>query len=302
MFYITGMSLLFPTRNNNSKLGLGHWAKVAVLLLAIAALTWYGKYRKPQARISREHGIAVWIVPHQRGLSALLALPDDGNDSNQVHSGLRVWLSPPREPTRIFETGSARYRGPHLDIVGDSLDLITLEQIAASVDTGGTLRWLGISGWPETLVARASGPRQTTQAKPATGRHEWFAPSRTGEDVQLDLEFLHDQAQNYTLTVTHEGYRLRFWSSPQAFAADTTQDTLSVGVLLYKITKPESVPLIHEKRVITLLWHGPAVPGSDSTRIALGADESMAIAATDIRWPTMRVKRMHLDGWKPAIQ
>ena len=295
------MGLLYSPRNN-SKLGISHWVRVAALLMITAALTWYGKFYQAKPRISREHGIAAWMIPHSQGLSVLLALPDDGNDSNRVQSGMRLWLRPPREPAGVVDPGGIRYRGASMAIVGDSLPLLALEQIATSVDTGGQILWLGSAGWPEDLAARALGPRQFIHAVPAAGAHDWLDSKRTGEDVKISLTFAGQSSQDFTLDLLFNGYRMRFWSSPRALSQDSSHDTLSVGVLLFPLARETSIPLLHEKRIATLIWNGPPIPGADSTRIALGEPESMALAASDEDWSTLRVRRLHLKGWMPREQ
>lgn len=295
------MSLLIP-KANNSKLGLSHWARVLAVLLTIAVLTWYGKFHHARPSVSREHGLAAWSVPHDRGLGVLLVLPDDDNDSNRTASGLRLWLNPPREPLHLPDSGGVHYRGSAMVVLGDSLPLLTLEHIAATVDTGGRILWLGAPGWPEHLVEQTAGPRQFLQASPAPGIHDWLPTAQTGTDVQLTIRFMGGTARDYTLDVLYNGYKLRCWSSPKAWAADARQDSLSVGILLYKIASAVEIPARPSQYMTTFIWHGPAASGDDSTRIALGEPDIMALVATDEDWATLRVRKMHLPSWRPREQ
>lgn len=289
------------TPRKDSKLGPAHWLRVIVILLIIAVLTWYGKFHKPTLRISRDHGVAVWMVPVNDGLAALLVLPDDGNDSNSVKTGTRIWLGPPRDQAPLY-SGGIRYLGGKMVLLGDSLDLSALSQAAATVDTGGHVLWIGSAGWPEHLVREAAGPRQFTHGSPAVGDFSWIPAEWIGNDVELSVRFLGDNSRDYIVELGYEGQKLRFWSSEKALAADSGHGPLGVGVLMFRIAEGAEIPLLHSKEVQTLIWHGNAGSGTDSTRIVLGAPESMALAATDKGWNTLQVRRMHLRHWNPREQ
>lgn len=291
------MGLLLPS-NNNKKLGVSYWTRVLILLGFISVLTWYGKFFKPQPVASRDHGLAVWTFPHARGLGVLVVLPDDGNDSNQVRTGLRLWLNPPREPGWVAQHGGIRYRGGSMVVIHDSLPLVSIEQMAQSIDTGGHLLWLGLPGWPERLVERAVGPRRFTLGIPSSQPADWLG-AFSGRDSRMELVFLGDDAQDYLLNWECEGYRFRFWSSAVAFQADTLQDSLSVGVFLYPLDILPDSPRL--RQVGSLIWKG-AVQGQDSSRLALNQPESMALAATAPGWKTLKVRRLHLKGWNPDMQ
>ncbi len=295
------MSLFFPSAKN-SKMGPAYKIRLVLLLLLVSLLTWYGKFHEPTPRISRDHGLAVWAIPHARGLSALVVLPDDDDDGNEVSSGMRLWLSPPREPAQVASPGGVRYRGPLMVLVGDSLPLSTLEQAAASVDTGGHVLCLGASSWPSSLLSSALGPRRHEQLNPDTSDFPWVSPALVGSDVKINLRFLSGGAKDYILDLVYEGHRVRLWSSPLALQADTSNDTLSVGLLLFSPSPEAPVPLASEKRVRTLLWAGSPLPGGDSTRIALGEPASVAVAATQKDWTSLKVKRLHLQDWNPKAQ
>jgi hypothetical protein len=150
------MGLFYPNpKSATGKIGWGHWLRVAVILAITALLTWYGKFYKPEPSISRNHGFAAWALPHKGGLGVLVALPDDGNDSNTVETGLQLWFNPPDSGAAFLERNGVRYGGAGPIVVKDSL---TWQRIASTL-AGTDVEILGWGGKPYTVDILHKGYR-----------------------------------------------------------------------------------------------------------------------------------------------
>jgi hypothetical protein len=268
------MGLLTPSFSNkdSKKLGTVHWVKVLILFLITGLLTWYGKYHKPRPMLTRINEFAVWIVPCQNSLSALVVLPNDDNDSNDVRTGLRIWLQPP-DSILVFERNSAaRYRGKNIVAIGDSLNENLKQDLFSTLDSNGNFYWLG--------------PLGTEQ---------------TGEDVFAELKLIDAKVQDYLLDIIYEGHKLRFFGSQVALDS-SAEEPLSAAVLMFEQTNDIEPPFKNNRQIQSLIWYGKNSQGeTDSSRIALNYDEALALISYDKK-RGLSAKRLHIKNWNHCRQ
>ena len=221
--------------------------------------------------LTRKNGFAVWLIPHKDGLSALVALPNDNNDSNKVSTGLRIWLSP-LDSLLAFERLSAiRYRGKNVIAIGDSLNEDLKQDLFSTLDSNGKFFWLGPLG-----------------------------AELTGEDVFAELKLFNYRPQDYILDLVYEGYKLRFFGS-QAALDSLAEEPLSAAVLMFKPADESEPPFKNSNQIQTLVWNGKnEKKTADSSRIALNYKEAVALIFFNGK-RGLSAKRMHLKGWSPEF-
>jgi hypothetical protein len=263
------MGFLVPSSSDkySKKLGLRHWVKVWILLIVTGLLTWYGKIYESPPSLTYINDFAVWIVPHKNGLGALIALPNDNNDSNNVKTGLRIWVSPP-DSILAFERNGIRYRGKNIVVVGDSLNENQQKDMFSTLDSTGRLFWLSN-----------------------------LSKEYTGEDVQAELKLFNNKAQDFLLDLIYKDHKLRFFGS-QAALDSTSEEPLSVAVLMFHPEDENEPPLKNSEEVQVLIWKGKNEKGANSSRIALNYAEAFALISSN-RVHGLRAQRMHLKGWSP---
>ncbi len=264
------MGFLYPSRSekNSKKIGLKHWIRVCILVTIICLLSWYGKFYKPKPHLTRINDFAVWIIPHKYGLSALAALPNDGNDSNNVKTGLRIWISPPDSLLAFERSSAVRYRGKNILVVGDSLGEQLKQDMLSTLDSNGNFYWLGPLG--EELV---------------------------GEDAFAELKFFDGKPQDYFFDLIYEGCKFRFFGSQIALDS-AAEEPLSVAVMMFKPENETLPPFKNNEQIQSLIWKGKTEEGADSSRIALNYPNAMALISFDKK-RGFSVKRMSLKGWLP---
>jgi hypothetical protein len=263
------MSLLFPSSSEKySKYsGLRHWIKVSILIAITGLLTWYGKFYKPPPSLTYINEFAVWVLPHKNGLGALIALPNDNNDSNNVRTGLRIWVQPP-DSLLSFERNGIRYRGKNVIVIGDTLNDNLRQDLLSTLDSsGGDFFWIGN-----------------------------LSKEFTGEDVYAKLKLFNDNPKDYILDLVYENYKIRFFGS-QAALDSVNEEPLSVAILMYKLDNENEPPLKENGFIQSLIWNGKN-PGSDSSRIALNYHEAYALVSYSEKFG-LRAKRMYLKNWNP---
>ncbi|MDR2732738.1 MAG: hypothetical protein LBB36_05920 [Fibromonadaceae bacterium] len=263
------MGLLYPSssKENSKKIGLKHWVRVWILLLITGLLTWYGKIYKPLPMLTYVNEFAVWIVPHKNGLGALVALPNDNNDSTKVRTGLRIWLSPP-DSLLAFERSGARYRGKNIVVIGDSLEENLKRDMLSTLDSTGNFYWLG--------------PLGTEQ---------------TGEDVFAELKLIDDNPRDYILDLVYEGCKIRFFGS-QTAVDSSVEEPLSVAILMFKPADENEPSFKNSRQIQSLVWNGKKEEKADSSRIALNYAEAFAMISYNEK-RGVSVKRMHIKHWNP---
>jgi len=263
------MGFLFPKQldKNSKKIGIKHWLKVLLLLFITGALTWYGKYYKPPPMLTRINELAVWILPHKNGLGALAVLPNDGNDSNNVRTGLRIWLSPP-DSLLAFERSKPRYRGRDIILIGDTLNENLRKDMLSTLDSNGNFFWLGPLG-----------------------------KEQTGEDVFAGLKLVNDKPQDYILDLIYEGYKLRFFGSQTALDS-SAEEPLSVMVLMFNPANGSEPSFKDSKKIQSLIWKGKKENETDSSRIALNYAGAIALISHDKKRGFF-ARRLHIKNWNP---
>jgi len=273
IFFIMGFLAPSFSDKDSKKLGPLHWAKVLILLLITALLTWYGKFYKPAPMLTRVNEFAVWVIPCKNSLSAMVILPNDDNDSNNVRTGLRIWLQPPDSLLAFERTSAARYRGKNIVVIGDSLNENLKRDLFSTLDSNGNFYWLGPLG-----------------------------VELTGEDVFAELKLIDAQAQNYLLDIIYEGHKLRFFGS-QAALDSSAEEPLSLAVLMFEQAKESEPPLKANKQIQSLIWHGKNPQGekTDSSRIALNYDKALAIVSYDKK-NGLYARRIHIKNWDHCRQ
>jgi len=209
----------------------------------------------------------VWIMPHKNGLGALVALPNDNNDSNKINTGLRIWVSPPDSLLAFERLSSVRYRGKDIVVIGDSLDDSLKQDLLSTLDSNGNFYWLG--------------PLST---------------ELIGEDVFAELKFFNYNPKDYILDIIYQGHKLRFFGSQTALDS-LAEEPLSIAVLMFKPTNQSEPPFKDNPQIQSLIWNGENKT-SDSSRIALNYEEAMAIIHYHEK-NGLYAKRMHLKDWNP---
>jgi hypothetical protein len=209
----------------------------------------------------------VWIIPHKNGLGALVALPNDNNDSNKIRTGLRIWLSPPDSLLAFEKLSAVRYRGKNIVVIGDSLCDHLKRDLFSTLDSNGNFYWLG--------------PLNT---------------EITGEDVFAELKLFNYKPQDYVLDLVYEGYKLRFFGS-QAALDSFVEEPLSIAVLMFKPANENEPPFKNNEQIQSLIWNGKNEI-LDSSRIALNHEEAMVIISYHKK-KGLSARRMHLKGWSP---
>ncbi|GBU24318.1 hypothetical protein R83H12_00946 [Fibrobacteria bacterium R8-3-H12] len=269
------MGFLTPSFSDkdSKKLRLAHWAKVLFLFSITGLLTWYGKFYKPAPMLTRINEFAVWVVPCNNSLSALVVLPNDNNDSNDVRTGLRIWLQPPDSLLAFERTSAARYRGKNIVAIGDSLNENLKRDLLSTLDSSGNFYWL-------------------------VPPDAWL----TGEDVFAELKIMDDQAQNYILDIVYEGHKLRFFGSQTALDS-SVEEPLSVAVLMFEQKNENEPPLNDNKEIQSLIWLGKNSQGkeADPSRIGLNYDEAIALISYN-KTRGLSAKRARIKNWNRCRQ
>jgi hypothetical protein len=269
------MGFLTPSfsSKDSKKLGPIHWIKVLILLLITGLLTWYGKFYKPKPTLTYINDFAVWVVPCKNSLSALVVLPNDSNDSNNVRTGLRIWLQPPDSLLAFERATAARYRGKNIVVIGDSLNENLKQDLFSTLDSSDNYYWLGPLG-------------------------SWL----TGEDVSTELRFIDDKVQNYLLDIIYEGHKLRFFGSRVALD-NSAEEPLSTAVLMFEQENENEPPLKNNKQIQALIWNGKNPEGEkmDFSRIALNYDEAIALISYDKK-RGLSAKRARIKNWNRCRQ
>jgi len=268
------MGFLAPSFSDkdSKKLSLMHWVKVLIIFLITGLLTWYGKFYKPKPTLTRINEFAVWIVPCNNSLSAMVVLPNDDNDSNDVKTGLRIWLQPPDSLLAFERSSAARYRGKNIVVIGDSLNENLKQDLLSTLDSSDNYYWLGPLG-------------------------TWL----TGEDVFAELKLIDDKAQDYLLDIIYEGHKLRFFGS-QAALDSSLEEPLSVAVLMFGQANESEPPFKDNKQIQALIWNGKNSQGEkDFSRIALNYDEAIALVSYDKK-RGLSAKRTRIKNWNRCRQ
>jgi hypothetical protein len=262
------MGLFIPSgsEENSKNVWLKYCIRVFVLLTITALLTWYGKFYKPPPATTRLNDFGVWALPHKNGLGALVVMPNDGIDSNNVSTGLRIWLSPP-DSLFAFERGSVRYRGKDIIVIGDSLSENLREYLLSTLDSSGNFYWLGPLG-----------------------------AEQVGEDVFAELKLINDNPQDYLFDVVYEGCKLRFFGSQTALDSSVAEP-LCVAVLMFKPLDESEPPFKNDEQVQSLIWNGKN-ESSDHSRIALNYAEAVAVVSYN-KNKRFSAKRLYFKDWNP---
>jgi len=285
-------------------IGLGHWLKVLVIFVFIIALTWYGKFHKGKPEPARVHGTLAWVVPTQHGLSTLLVLSDDGVDTNNVRTGLRIWVNPPKTPLLLEEQNHALFRGKSMVAIGDSLAPETIRQLGSMIDTGGFLLVIGHQAWLEDQMHPLVSHIRFRQSNPHREPWGWLG-DLAGEGFTAELRFgisqdKHPPAYDHQLTVAWEGYRIRVWGTWDAARADDLKDSLSVGILSACSDAWQTIPHLTDTVAAKVMFYcGQQKSPNSDTRIPLQEPNAGAIFYEDLTTHRMLVKHVHLN-WNPA--
>jgi len=220
--------------------------------------------------LTHVNDFGVWIIPHKNGLGALVALPNDNNDSNKVKTGLRIWLSAPDSLLAFEQLSAVRYRGRNIVVIGDSLGDHLKRDLLSTLDSNGNFYWLGPLG-----------------------------VELTGEDVFADLKIFNYNPKDYILDIIYEGHKLRFFGSQTALDS-LAEEPLSVAVLMFKLANESEPPFKNSKQIQSLIWNGEngKETASDSSRIALNYEEAMAIIHYHEK-NGLSARRMYLKNWSP---
>lgn len=262
------------------KLGVRHWTRVLLLLLAAGAITWYAK--KPVERKAlRIHGTAVWIIPSPQGLSSLIILSDDGNDSNSTRTGARLWLNPPTHPQQFESRNPALYRGPTLAAVGDSLSQESIQELASMVDTGGVLFLLGSGNDSRSSPA----PLQLRSAQLQDSAWDWLQ-GRAGTDVTLLI-------RKTSAQLAWSGYRIQWWKTRMEAMQDSLPSPLSLGIIAQCLGPGEIPPHARNARVLMLVYCGDPIHPQDSSRVSLDAPNSGFALIEDPKAKRLLARRIH---------
>jgi hypothetical protein len=264
------MGFLYPSRSeeNSKKIGLKHWLRVWFLIIIVILLTWYGKIYKTKPTLTRMNDFAVWIMPHKNGLGALVALPNDGNDSNEIQTGLRIWISPPDSLLAFEQHSAVRYRGKNILVIGDSLSGQLRQDLLSTLDSNGSFYWLGP-----------------------------LNKKLMGEDVFAELKIFNSNPKDYVFDLVYEGCRLRFFGT-QAALDSTEEEPLGAAILMFKPENENEPPLKNKTQIQSLLWNGKTEEGMNSNHIALNYREAMALISFNKKNGLM-VRRMRLRKWEP---
>ncbi|MCL2261223.1 MAG: hypothetical protein FWC15_07715 [Fibromonadales bacterium] len=200
------MGLLFPnlSEKNSKKVTFKHWLRVIILIFITCLLTWYGKVYEPMPMLTTVNEFAIWIFPDKNGLSALAVLPNDNIDTNNVKTGLRVWISPPDSLLTFERLSAVRYRGQNILVIGDSLSEQLRQDMLSTLDSTGNWFWLGP-----------------------------LSRELLGEDVQAELRFIDGNLRNYVFDLMYEGHKLRFLGSQLALDS-TAQESVSLAIPMFK--------------------------------------------------------------------
>jgi len=265
------MGLLTPSFSDkdSKKLGPVHWVRVLIILLVTGLLTWYGKFHKPKPMLTHINEFSVWIFPCQNSLSALVVLPNDNNDSNDVSTGLRIWLQPPDSLLAFERISAARYRGKNIIVIGDSVSENLRQDLISTLDSNGNFYWLGPLG-----------------------------AELTGEDIFAELKLIDDKAQDYIFDIIYEGHKLRFFGSQVALDS-SAEEPLGVAVLMFNQANESEPPFKNSKQIQSLIWYGKN--STDSSRIALNYDEALALISYNKK-RGLFANRLHIKNWNHCLQ
>lgn len=259
------------------------WLRSSLLLLGIAVLTYYAKFRSHEPQAVREHGLLGWVLPNGQSLSALVVLPDDANDYNNIRTGLRIWINPPRHPLQWERQEFILYRGPMLALVGDSVAESTLREAAQMLDGSGTILLLGQQAFSDSLLRTWVYPQKLRLGRPDSLPWNWFSPGEGEFAIRLQRT-----RDGYRLQLRGGGYHIEI--APQAQECSACDSASSLLVLTSAQSRIPSV----QSQALVMFGHGLHSP--DSSRI-VWSDSS-----TGVVWVEgssgLRLRRFH----RPSLQ
>ena len=128
--------------------------------------------------------------------------------------------SPPKQPSKLTEN-RILFSGPKVSIIGDSLSLMTVQQIAEMVDDGGFLYVLGKQLWNKDFL---QGVYPKIHIYVDTLKIDSI-PLSLGDDIEANLFF--NEQQFSQLTVKTPQYSYVFASDPN----DINPSDTNVSVL-----------------------------------------------------------------------
>lgn len=264
-------------------MGIGHWVRVAFLLVLLGILTWYGKHYEPKRNPVRNHGLLGWALPGITGISLLVVLPDDGNDTNLVRTGHRIWLWPPLLPQRLEREQYALFRGPTLTVVASGLELVSLQDLANMVDSGGKIH---LVGWQRFAINQLEEkfPHLSWQVTEPGSGGLWWEDPLAGEDARLRLRICPAKRMCGSGEILAAGYRVGVTWGGHA----PPTDTMSLWVDMDKMRGLDN-PLVG-----AVLGYGEYFSDADSTRIALKGPHSGAVFVEDELRQRLLVRKLTL--------
>jgi len=283
----------FRRKESPTTLGLRFWLRVLLLVAGAAFLTWFGKIRPHSVSVARTHGMIAWILPTSQGLSTLWIFPDD-NHSNEVRTGLRIWLAVPSEPQQWESLEHILYRGRELIATSETMNATKASQLASMIDTGGILRLLGPMANTIPSTKSLEHLRLRTEA-PHTLPVGWLSAS-AGQDIHAQLEFASDDLPA-RLNLAWDGYQTRWWANAAQARADHSFDSLSLGIIAQCVPDSEEIPFAQEARVRGLIaCGGKSLLHPDSSRIILRQTNEGALFVEDISQNQLSLKRIHTSS------
>ena len=270
------------------------------LILLTVLVTYFAKFHQYDVKPVRYHEALAWLLPTQNGLSALFVSADDGIDSNSIKTGHRVWVNPPKQPAKLTEN-RILFSGPKISVVGDSLSLMTVQQVAEMVDDGGFLYVLGKQLWDKKFL---QGIYPKIHIYIDTLKVD-SVPLSLGDDTRANLFFKNQKFSQ--LTVKTSQYHYVFAHGPQ----DIRSENKGVSVLAF--TK-KNVFSSQEKLITFKSSQKPGTLVARSTTWSTNPDDSSAVNLhepnyavaffEDERFNQNRIllRKIYLEDWNSLSQ
>jgi hypothetical protein len=265
-----------------------------------------GKFKENERVAVRNHGLLGWNFNTTRGIASLLILPDDGNDTNTVKTGHKIWINPPSNPDKILKEGTY-FTGPRLTIISDSLGIRTLKKLANRVDKGGAIHIIG-KQFAHLKEFETTNPNHRIYFD-TLRRDPVYIPAGTDTKVLLQpiltdsLPF--NVPNTWRLEVLSEGFKILYTNWHKGIWP-YKDSLLSLAVLNTPLADSLSEPPFcktQDEICNTLLWSSSdSTTLEDSTRMVLNSPKQGQVFYRDNEPWELIVKKVSFLHWDGTLE
>lgn len=278
------------SRPSNEQVPVKSWLKPFLkgvfYLFLVVVVTYVAKFSPPTQQPTRVHGLLSWTFPTAHGISPLWIMPDDGNDSNLVNTGHRIWIHPPKSPQQI-EKNSARFAGPRMTVFSDSISLTQMSELVQSIDSGGYLQvWHSQENFQPQKWNENSVQVETFNLQEFPNQLNFQISSK----INLKL-----QSKPLNIQVTTQGYEFNYIEGDQL--PEVNPSSL---VFWNQPTRNKIISWMNTHPEITLISQLKGTSPSSLRHIIIDGSNQAVLSREEKK--VMEVQKIKLADWDSQIQ